>query len=462
MIHSFLKCIQGFLVMILMLITKSSGAQEVLYALPAEDYTHEGTWIEWPHHYTYGIGYRNSIQSTWIDMTANLVNSEKVHIIVYNQSEYNRVLDLLMEEGIPMDNIDFYIHPFDDVWIRDNGPIFVLDEINNLTALDWGFNGWGFDYPYELDDDIPFLVAESMDVAFLDLNAMVLEGGAIEVDGQGTAMATKSSIAHSSRNPNLSLEEIEEYLTTYLGITNMIWLDGIYGLEVTDMHIDGFVKFLNNHTIVTMSAGDLEYWGLPQNDIFTISNAINTSGEIFDQVILPLTQSNVSNTFGDNLGYKGSYVNYYVANSVVLVPNYNDPNDAVANEIIAELYPNKSVVGIDVRNLYENGGMIHCVTQQQPFSESFASIASIPMNKASKISISPNPASDEFSIRLNSGNITSVELYSTTGQCVLRMENIDHKDIADITVPLGFTNGLYHVRVHSIDGVHSGSLVIQN
>jgi agmatine deiminase len=425
------------------------SAQEVQFTMTAEDYTHEGTWIEWPHHYTYGYYYRNSIESTWIDMTSSLIDSEKVHIIVYNESEFDRVYSILMEEGIPLDNVDFYIHPFDDVWVRDNGPIFVLDEFNNLHSLDWGFNGWGYDYPYELDDDIPSLVASSIGVNSIDLNSMVLEGGAIEVDGQGTAMATKSSITHSSRNPNLSEQEIEDYLTTYLGITNMIWLEGIYGLEVTDMHIDGFVKFLNNQSIVTMSADDLEYWGVPSDDVASIFNASNALGVEYDHVLLPLTQSNVSNTFGDNLGYKGSYVNYYVANSVVLVPNYNDVNDNVANQIIAGLYPNKTVIGIDVRNLYENGGMIHCVTQQQPFSESFTGVHFTDVLSEKEIILYPNPANDHLRIMNLSEEIERVELYNSMGQLQYSTISTFSNRGSLVLLPETLAVGVYQIHIYS-------------
>ena len=132
------------------------------------------------------------------------------------------------------------------------------------------------------------------------------------------------------------------------------------------MHIDGFARFGDPNTIVTMNNTDLTYWEVPSADITKLNNAKNTNGAAFNFIKLPLTRNNVVTTYGKNLGYKGSYVNYYVGNNRVLVPNYNDPNDAVANQMLQNLYPTKTVVGIDVRNLYANGGMVHCVTQQQP------------------------------------------------------------------------------------------------
>jgi agmatine deiminase len=143
-------------------------------------------------------------------------------------------------------------------------------------------------------------------------------------------------------------------------------LEGKAGLEITDMHIDGFARFGNATTIVTMNEADLLDWQVPQADITTLYAAKNKAGTAYSLLKIPLTKNNVSTAYGKNLGYKGSYINYYIANTTVLVPNYNDPNDAVANNLIQNLYPTRTVVGIDVRNLYENGGMIHCVTQQQP------------------------------------------------------------------------------------------------
>ena len=132
------------------------------------------------------------------------------------------------------------------------------------------------------------------------------------------------------------------------------------------MHIDGFLRFAPGRKLVTMSNADLTYWNLSAADIATLNSATDINGAAYTFVRLPLTANNVTTTSGTNLGYKGSYANYYVANNVVLVPFYNDPNDAPARALIAPLYPGRAVVGIDVRNLYQNGGMVHCVTQQQP------------------------------------------------------------------------------------------------
>lgn len=348
---------------------------QILYTMPEESEPHEGTWLQWPHQYQYGTAYRNGLDQTWVSMTKELVSGEKVHIIAYNKTEKNRIIGLLNAANVPLNNVDFKIYKTDDVWVRDNGPIFVKDKNGKLVIQDWGFNGWG----QKIDDQsgiaigfancnqIPSKIASDLGKTLVDINSiMINEGGSVEIDGNGTLMACKSSILNNNRNPGMTQTKAEEIFRKYLGVTHFIWLDGQAGLELTDQHIDGFARFGNSSTIVTMNEDDLLDFDVKQSDIDKLYSAKNKNGTAYTFLKVPLTKNNVVTTNGKNLGYKGSYVNYYIANNKVLVPNYNDPNDAVANSIIQTLYPTRTVVGIDVRNLYENGGMVHCVTQQQP------------------------------------------------------------------------------------------------
>lgn len=347
----------------------------ILYTMSEETETHEGTWLQWPHHYQYGAAYRNSLDPTWVSMTKELAGSEKVHIIAYNQAEKNRITALLTAANIPLTNIDFRIYPTDDVWVRDNGPIYTKDKDGNVVIQDWGFNGWGakedeasgLPIGFSKCNTIPAKIAAEDGKTLIDINEiMINEGGSVEIDGHGTLMACKSSVLNRNRNPGMTQAQAEAIFTKYLGVTHFVWLDGQAGLELTDQHIDGFARFGNATTIVTMAQNDLLDFEVQQSDIDRLYAAKNKDGVAYTFLKVPLTQHNVVTTNGTDLGYKGSYVNYYIANNKVLVPNYNDPNDAVANGIIQTLYPTRTVVGIDVRNLYENGGMVHCVTQQQP------------------------------------------------------------------------------------------------
>lgn len=336
--------------------------------MPDETARHEATWLQWPHRYTYGTAYRDRIEPTWVAMTQALVASEKVKLVVYDAAEQARVRAKLVAAGVPMANVGFVIRQTDDVWVRDNGPIFVYDDNDRLAITDWGFNGWGEDAPYRKDDTVPAAAASALGMARVDLNDFVVEGGAIEVDGRGVLMATRSSILEPSRNPGVSQAQMEAALAKQLGVSKFIWLDGAPGGsdDITDMHIDGFARFGTPDTIVTMSRNDLRYWGLSAADSDRLYQARDLDGRAYRFVQLPLTAREVVTDYGYEIRFKGSYVNYYVGNTVVLVPEYKDPNDAVAKAILQRLYPGRSVVGVDVRNLYRNGGMIHCVTQQQP------------------------------------------------------------------------------------------------
>lgn len=340
----------------------------VKYIMPSESSPHEGTWLQWPHKYQYGATYRNRIEPTWIAMTRELVSGEKVHIIAYDEGVKLDIINKLTTANVALDNVDFYIFKTNDVWVRDNGPIYVRSAGGNeLTIEGWGFNGWGDKEPYTYSEQIPSEVARAIGMPFVQLDKqMILEGGAVELDGKGSLMATRSSILNENRNPGMTQPEAEALLTTYLGATHFIWLDGMPGLDITDMHIDGFARFGEGNHIITMSREDLQIWELPQKDIDYLYSVKNPQGGLYEYITLPLSKNNVVTTYGKDLGYQGSYVNYYISNDKVLVPTYNDPNDKVAIAIIQELYPTRKAVGIDVRNLYADGGMIHCVTQQQP------------------------------------------------------------------------------------------------
>ena len=343
---------------------------DVLYTFPDESETHEGTWLQWPHEHEYGLEYRNSLDATWVAMTKALQSTEKVHIIAYDATEQTRIEALLATAGVPLTNINFKIHPTNDVWVRDNGPIFAKNKSGQLVLQDWGFNGWGGKFGAQKCDPIPTFIGTEIGMTAINV-PMVNEGGSVELDGHGVLMATKSAIlsqkAKSTRNPGMTQAQAEANFTKYYGATKFIWLEGAFSKQdVTDMHIDGVAKFVPGNKLVTMSSADLLSWGLIQSDVDLLFNATNKNNQAYTKVYLPLSQKNVVTTNGTDLGYKGCYINFYVANGKVLVPNYNDPNDAVANAIIAGLFPDRTVVGIDVRNLYKNGGMVHCVTQQQP------------------------------------------------------------------------------------------------
>ncbi|HNA59015.1 MAG TPA: agmatine deiminase family protein, partial [Chitinophagales bacterium] len=402
---------------------------------------------------TYGTIYRDRMEPCFTAMTAALVPTEHVNIIAYNNTEKNRIISVLNANAVPLANITFYIIQTNDCWARDNGPMYVYTNAGQLKILDWGFDGWGNDAPYTKDNAVPKKISDQTAVPRINLSAMELEGGAVCVDGAGTFLATRSSIQGDGRNPALTETDINNYLIQYLGVSNIVWLDGLYGggLDITDTHIDGFATFLDSTTLVTLSNSDLSYWGITSADRTILNNMTNANGNVYTKVILPLTNKNVKTTWGANVGFKGSYNNYYVCNSVVLVPTYSDVNDATALSIIQSLYPSKTVVGIDCRNAYFYGGMVHCLTQQQPVNPTPRMEYCASTENNAHLTIYPNPASDNIIVQINSndGQTVRISILDMNGKTMLEMpayallEGNNQIDLQVSWLPAG----LYMVRI---------------
>jgi agmatine deiminase len=307
-------------------------------------------------------------------MTRVLHQHEVVHIVVPDDPAREHVAHQVVHYGFEQANIDLHVFPTDDVWVRDSGPIFMVNDKGELAATDWNFNGWGERYPHARDTQVPAGVA-GMASAPLFTAPITLEGGGIEVNGRGTLMATLSSIVNPNRNPGKSQAEIEKVLREYLSVDHFIWLSGRDGVGDTDVHIDGAARFTDESTVLYSWTDDRAY---PRYDIWAehrqqLEQAVTESGKPLTLVPLPVADARIWRTARqptsppfENEPSLGLYANYYVANNVVLVPVYGDNNDARAKNIIAEHFPGREIVGILAHMLAEIGGMIHCVTQQQP------------------------------------------------------------------------------------------------
>lgn len=380
------KTIAMLMVMLVLLMAGCSASaveDAATYFFPSEEVEHEGTWLAWPHKYAdkqaYYFGeagidaevYAQMLEPTWIEITKALHTGETVHIIVYNEQEQTRVENLLLENEVNLEKIDFVIMETDDVWMRDTGPIFTLKDGKELVIANFVFDGYGNaiepEY-YAKDAQIASNIASEKGFTCIDID-MVLEGGSVEVDGNGTLIAAKSSVVGTERNTGMKIKEVENYLKTYYGVTNIIWIEGLKNYDVTDGHIDACVKFAEGNKLVTLPYDDfMWYCSETEKDWKTVTKAVNAEGVPYEIVEIPLTE-----TFYEELEDYGCYLNYYVANEVVLVPIYGDVNDQVAMDIIADLYPTRKVVGINCLNLALFGGMVHCVTQQQPALDAIVS-----------------------------------------------------------------------------------------
>ena len=345
------------------------------YYMPAEWEPHEGTWLQWPQNKIYSQ-YELKLEGIWLTMVGALKDHENVHLIVADERQQDHISQQLQYHRIGLHNVDFHIIETDDIWARDNGPIFVTNNQGQVAITDWVFNGWGDRFDYELDNQVPAEIGKQLSLPVFEA-PMVLEAGAVEVNGKGTFLATRSSIIDLYRNPGMNQEEIEETLRQYLGVEHFIWLTGagrgecdLWGDE-TDCHIDIVARFSDEATILYNWTEDTSD---PRYDMFALSLAelqrsTTESGKPYTLVPLPLPEIHQTTTmtrWRKNTFTDAAYSNYLVANKVVLVPVYGHKNDERALKILAEHFPGREIIPIEVVALIEHGGAIGCVTQPQP------------------------------------------------------------------------------------------------
>lgn len=337
------------------------------YTMPAEGSEHEGTWLTWPHGHTYGAEYAEELEGTWVQMAGILSHDENVHIMAYSGKDAERIYGMLEDSGAYMGGIDICTVRSDDLWVRDTGPMFVLDPDGDPAIAGFRFDGWGRKAPCRRDNRIPAEVSALKGIPYADVSRFVLEGGAVETDGRGTVMATVSSVVSDNRNRSISKEQAEEYMSGYLGARNFIWLNGVLDEDITDAHIDCIARFADSGTILTVSEKDLSslYEDADPDDLLRLADAVDADGGSYRILEVPITADAVGDT-----GFHGSYLGYYVGNGSVLVPSYGDANDGPALRIISELHPGRKAVPIDSCALLKHGGAIHSITQQQPAGRS--------------------------------------------------------------------------------------------
>jgi agmatine deiminase len=333
------------------------------YRMPAEWEPHAATWLSWPRRE--GISFPDSfdrVMPAFRAVVEALLESEQICINVSNsahEAEARAVLD-----GLSMERISFHLIPTNEPWCRDHGPIFLTRDVDpKLAVVDWDYNAWGNKYPpFNLDEVVPSRVAEILDVpAFFP--RMILEGGAIDVNGAGTLLTSESCLLNPNRNPQLSRDEIEQRLRDFLGVREILWLGpGIAG-DDTDGHIDDLARFVSERTVAAVveeNRDDENYEPLQEN--LARLRKMKIGGRRIDIVTLPMPKRIVR----EGLRLPASYANFYVANTCVLVPTFADPNDEAALSILQKSFPNRRVIGIDCRELIWGLGTFHCLTQQQP------------------------------------------------------------------------------------------------
>ena len=328
------------------------------FRMPAEWEPHIGTWLTWPRPQCISFpDIYERIPPVMAKMVRALSTGEKVFINVWDSEMEDEVRNQLEKKQALNDNVEFYHHQAYEPWCRDHGPIFVKNK-NNRAIINWRYNAWGNKYPpYDLDNLIPEQIAKTRGIECYD-GEMVLEGGSIEVNGTGTLITTESCLLNPNRNPQLSRHQIEDQLRKMLGVSNIIWLgEGIVG-DDTDGHIDDMTRFVDAHTVLTTveeNAQDINYVPLKNN----LKRLQKTDLNI---IKLPMPEPV---TFRDQR-LPASYANFYIGNSVVLLPTFQQPKDELAAKILGKAFPDREIAAIDSTDLIWGQGSFHCLTQQEP------------------------------------------------------------------------------------------------
>ncbi|MGQ0637756.1 MAG: agmatine deiminase family protein [Nitrososphaerota archaeon] len=347
----------------------SEAPKSLGYFMPAEWEKHDATWLAWPHDSLTFPRRVKKVEKSYLQMIFALHKNENVNLFVTDLNMKAKVTRLLEQKGVDLQKINFYVWNYADVWFRDYGPIFVLNkEKKQIAFVHWIFNAWGGKYEDLIKDtQIPYMISTR-----LQLNnfrpGIVLEGGSVDVNGKGTLLTTEQCLLNGNRNPHLSKAEIEKFLINYFGVNHIIWLKSGVAGDDTDGHIDNLARFVNPRTVLCAfeeDESDENHHTLKENYEILLQST-DQDGKKLKVIKVPMPPVICSTVRGEKTRLPASYLNFYVANKVVLVPTYRHKNDRVALRIIQDVLPGRKVIGIDCTDMIYGMGAIHCIMQQQP------------------------------------------------------------------------------------------------
>ncbi|HEV3238741.1 MAG TPA: agmatine deiminase family protein [Gemmataceae bacterium] len=338
--------------------------------MPAEWEPHQATWLAWPHHRDDWPGKFGAIPWVYVEIIRHLHKSEKVRLLVQGDRADQEARHALGLAGIDLSQIESFPFRTNRVWTRDSGPIFIKNRDGEIAVTDWRFNAWA-KYPnWRQDDKLPRQIAHVLDLRSWQPRAngrrVVLEGGSIDVNGQGLLLTTEECLLSEvqQRNPGLARADLEKAFADYLGVKKVLWLNqGIAG-DDTHGHVDDLARFVSTNHVVTVveeNPADENYKPLQEN-LERLRGMTDNEGQLLEIIPLPMPNP----VYWEKIRLPASYANFYIANNCVLVPTFNDPKDRVALGILGELFPSRDVIGIHAVDLVWGLGTLHCMTQQQP------------------------------------------------------------------------------------------------
>jgi agmatine deiminase len=346
------------------------------FRMPAEWEPHTATWVAWPHERTDwpGVGKLEAVRWVYTEVVRHLVTGERVRILVQDDRLERQARTMLRRAGVDVDRVDWLRIATDRSWTRDYCPLFVRGPDSQMGLVGWHFTGWAKYPDHRRDAAVPRALARRLRLPFWQplwgadgaQRRIVLEGGAIDVNGHGTLLTTEECLLSpvQARNPGLGRRDVERVLAEHLGVRKVLWLgEGIAG-DDTHGHVDDLARFVGPRTVaVAVSADptDEDYQKLRENR--------DRLRDMTDQDDAPLRVVELpmpAPLLFDGQRLPASYANFYIGNTVVLVPTFNDPADRRALQILADLFPTRRVVGIHAVDLVLGLGTLHCMTQQEP------------------------------------------------------------------------------------------------
>jgi agmatine deiminase len=340
------------------------------FRMPAEWEPHAGTWLAWPHRTSDWPGKFGVIPWVYGEIIRTLARYEPVNVIVRDAAMKAAVEAVLKKVHADVKNVFLHVISTDRSWVRDSGPIFAYDEAGRKVALDWHFNAWAKYPDWKVDDKLPGVVAKKLKLPSVQPTwngtRVVLEGGSIDVNGAGLMLTTEECLLSEvqQRNPSLDRAGYEAVFAEFLGVKKVLWLNkGIVG-DDTHGHVDDLARFAGANTVVTVVEENErdENHAILRENFDRLTAATDLAGKKLTVVPLPMPSPVVFR--GQRI--PASYANFYIANGVVIVPTFNDVQDRVALGTLAELFPDRDVIGIHCVDLVWGLGTLHCMTQQEP------------------------------------------------------------------------------------------------
>ena len=335
------------------------------YFFPAEWYKHTATWLSWPHKEASWPGKIETVYKPYCQFIKAVSEGENVCINVANAAMEVFAKEHLSNEGVDLNKIKFFHHPTNDAWCRDHGPAFLINPTEKKKIIvDWNYNAWGNKYPpYDLDDVIPTLIGEQLNLPVYYPN-IIMEGGSVDFNDSKTLITSTACLLNPNRNPSLNQKKIEEYLFNYYGVEQVLWVDeGIIG-DDTDGHIDDTVRFVNTDTVITVieeNKNDDNY-SLLQHNLKQLHGMRLLNGKQLNIVELPMPDE----VIWEGQRLPASYANFYIANNYVVVPTFRSKKDDVALSTIQQCFTDRKVIGIDSTDIIWGLGSWHCLSQQEP------------------------------------------------------------------------------------------------